>query len=78
MGNLDWLNERPVISLRKGQCQAVIQPGEFLIDTWDNKQCRERKRQLLIRCEGCKQLYCAMKHWHMHLDSVPADHFGPA
>lgn len=78
MSNLEWLNDRPERKLRKNRCQAIIQPGEFTIDLWDGKQCSENLPHLLIKCEGCGGLYCTMKHWHMHLDSVPADHFGEA
>lgn len=78
MSNLDWLAERPPQHFRSNQCHWIIQPGEFMIDTWDGSQCSERKPHLLIKCEGCRFVFCTMMHWHMHLDSVPADHFESA
>lgn len=53
---------------RQKQCSAIVQPGEYLIDRWDNQQCTERNPRMLIECVQCKRLFCMMHHWHLHLN----------
>lgn len=53
----------------KAQCSAIVQPGEFVIDKWDNKQCIETHIGQLIKCEHCDEFFCLMMHWHKHSDS---------
>lgn len=55
---------------QKSQCSAIIQPGEFIVDNWDNQQCSETNPMVLIRCEHCGKLFCSMYHWHPHLKSI--------
>lgn len=62
---------------KKG-CLAIVQPGDYTIDTWDGQRCSERNPRRLMRCEGCGGTYCLLTHWHKHLDSVPMDHFEKA
>lgn len=62
---------------RPAQCAAIIQPGEFTIDIWDNTRCPENRKDWLLRCPGCNALYCA-DHYHAHLRSVTIEHFEAA
>lgn len=50
------------------QCAAIVQPGEYTIDLWDDKQCDEKNPRLLIRCEYCGKYFCLFLHWGKHLD----------
>jgi len=58
------------------RCSHVIQPGELLINTFDNKQCTETNPRELIRCQHCDNLFCLMFHWGMHLNTLQADSEG--
>ena len=51
---------------KRPQCSAIVQPGEYLIDRWDGKQCEESNGQLLAECPECEQLFCVMMHWPKH------------
>lgn len=48
------------------QCAAIVQPGELLINRWDNRQCLENNLYLMLKCEQCGNLYCHMLHWPKH------------
>lgn len=52
----------------KYQCSAIVQPGEYSVDVWDNKQCSLTTG--LVRCNHCDKLYCLTTHWHKHQDSM--------
>ena len=54
----------------KFQCSAIVQPGEFVIDLWDNKQCSLTDVTQLANCDHCGQWFCFMFHYHKHIDLV--------
>jgi hypothetical protein len=53
---------------RPARCSAIIQPGEFLIDVWDNKPCNLDGS--LHKCEHCDKYFCNLYHWWPHVDEV--------
>lgn len=50
----------------KRQCSAIVQPGEYTTDVWDNKQCT--MDHLLTRCDYCDQFFCVLYHYHDHVE----------
>lgn len=46
----------------KPKCDAVVQPGEYSIDVWDNKRCI---LEADVRDEFCLKEFC-YHHWHLH------------
>jgi hypothetical protein len=55
---------------RPARCSAIIQPGEFTIDVWDNTQCTQTNPRNLLHCDHCNKYYCNIFHWHAHLDEI--------
>lgn len=50
----------------KMRCSAIVKPGEYLIDRWNNKQCEETSPYHLVKCDICNKYFCATMHWYKH------------
>ena len=48
------------------RCAAVVWPGEYTIDRWDNKRCEETNPHDMFKCEYCGEYFCIMLHWTKH------------
>ena len=48
------------------RCAEIVQPGEYLIDRWDNKPCEETNPYYMVKCPLCDRHYCHMMHWPKH------------
>jgi len=48
------------------QCSAVVEPGEYTIDKWDNQRCFETKAWHMFKCSDCDNYYCITLHWPKH------------
>jgi hypothetical protein len=59
-------NQMKFIKQYKYQCNAIVKPGEYVINKWDNKQCTENNPRMLAKCEVCQKTYCLMQHWKDH------------